>query len=85
MEKMFQAFHANSKHGLSDCDNVIKDLAAQIHSKFPKYDLKDIKRFVLARSTRRMRVIQVEYFKLKESLRSKRKKIELGFSNIEKK
>ena len=83
IEKMFQEFHASSEDGLLRIDNVNNKLAEKIHDKFPNYDIKDLKRFVLSRALRRLKLIQVEHFKVKESLRSKRKKIELGFSKIQ--
>ena len=81
MEKMFQEFHSSSEDGLLRIDNVNKDLASKIKAKFPQYDIKDLNRIVLSRALRRMKILQVEHFKVKESLRSKRKKIELGYSN----
>jgi hypothetical protein len=80
MDGIFQELHWNSEDGLSRDKGIIAKLTSKLVHEFPQYPEKMLKKFAKARTIFRMRSIQQEVFrvqlKLRETARSKKKKIE---------
>ena len=76
MEKVFVKYHSNAPDGISREAGVTKNVIAILEKKFPQYEVKILKRFVLARTIRRMKFIQDGLKKQIESARSKKKRID---------
>ena len=75
MEKVFVKYHSDAPDGISREAGVTKNVISILEKKFPQYDVKILKRFVLARTIRRMKFIQDGLKKQLETARSKKKEL----------
>ena len=79
MEQLFVNYHSKAPNGISRELGVTRNVIAILVEKFPKYDAKIIKRFVVTRTVYRMRFVRDLLRKQKESARSKKKKVDFQY------